>query len=150
MVVSFIGHRSLHNCKELSENIKRTITENIGREEKVVFLCGGYGDFDDLCASVCCSIKGDRKNVEIVFVTPYITEAQQKKTKALMKLGLYDSVIYPPIESVPFKFAINKRNEWMVEQSDFIIAYVCHSYGGAYQSLNYARRRGKQIVNLAE
>ena len=86
----------------------------------------------------------------MVFVTPYITEAQQKKTKALMKLGLYDSVIYPPIESVPFKFAINKRNEWMVDQSDFIIAYVCHSYGGAYQSLNYARRRGKQIVNLAE
>ena len=150
MVVSFIGHRHLYNCKELSKSIEQTITENIGGEEKVVFLCGGYGDFDDLCASVCRSIKGIRKNVEIVFVTPYITEAQQKKMKAFMELGVYDSVIYPPIESVPFKFAISKRNEWMVDQSDFIIAYVGHSYGGAYQSLNYARRRGKQIVNLAE
>ena len=148
MVISFIGHRSLHDCKELSESIKRTITENIDGQEKVLFFCGGYGGFDDLCARVCHIIKKERGNCEVVFVTPYMTEGQQEKTKQWMQLGIYDSVIYPPLEKVPLKFAINKRNEWMIDQSDFIIAYVKHSFGGAYQSLSYAHRKKKRVINL--
>ena len=67
-----------------------------------------------------------------------------------MSLELYDSIVYPPLEKTPLKFAISKRNEWMIDQSDFVIAYVEHSFGGAYQSLKYAHRKGKRIVNLAK
>ena len=150
VVISFIGHRSLYNSEDLFESVRQAVVENIDVAERVVFFCGGYGDFDDLCARVCRSIKKDIKNCEIIFVTPYMTEEQQKKIKGLMELNLYDSVIYPPLEQTPLKFAISRRNEWMVEQSDFIIAYVEYSFGGAYQSLTYARRRGKRILNLAE
>ena len=34
----------------------------------------------------------------------------------------YDDVIFPPLESVPRKFAVLKRNEWMVEEADLVIA----------------------------
>ena len=150
VVISFIGHRHLYNSNILFESVRQAIVENIDFVERVVFFCGGYGDFDDLCARACRSVKQQIKNCEIVFVTPYMTVAQQEKIKGLMELNLYDSVIYPPLEQVPLKFAICKRNEWMVDQSDFIIAYVEHSFGGAYQSLRYARRKGKRIVNLAK
>ncbi len=150
MVISFLGHRSLQNGMNLQEKVKRVIEESVDFHEKVVFFCGGYGDFDDLCACACRSIKEKWKKCEIVFVTPYITTAQQEKIKQLINAGLYDSTIYPPLENVPYRFAISKRNEWMIDQSDLIIAYVKHSFGGAYQSLHCARRRGKQLVNLAE
>lgn len=149
VVITFLGHRSLHNRNDLFEWVKKAILEKGDFSNDVVFFCGGYGDFDDLCAQVCRSIKESGQNCEIVFVTPYITVAQQEKIKWWMELGLYDSVLYPPLEQVPLKFAIGKRNEWMIDQSDLIIAYVEHSFGGAYQSLNYAQRKGKRIVNLA-
>ena len=79
-----------------------------------------------------------------------MTVGQQEKIKNWMELRIYVSFIYPPLEKVPLKFAINKRNEWMIDQSDFVIAYVEHSFGGAYQSLKYAYRKGKRIVNLAK
>ena len=150
MVISFFGHRSLYNRKDLFERVEKAIRENIDFNEKIVFFCGGCGDFDDLCARVCRSLKEEYKNCEIVFVTPYMTVSQQEKINGWMSLGLYDSTIYPPLEDVPLKFAIIKRNEWMIDQSDLVIAYVEHSHGVEYQCLNYARRKEKRIVNLAE
>ena len=41
----------------------------------------------------------------------------------LIDSKLYDSTLYPPLENVPYKFAISKRNEWMINESDLIIAF---------------------------
>ena len=149
MIITFLGHSSLYNCENLLEEIKRTIMKNINGEDNVCFYCGGYGDFDNLCAEACRLVKNEQENSEIVFVTPYITELQQEKMKYLVDSKLYDSIIYPPLECVPLKFAISKRNEWMVDRADLIIAYVKHTYGGAYKSFLYAKRRKKHIINLA-
>jgi len=54
------------------------------------------------------------------------------------------------IESVPRKFAILKRNEWMVDSAELVIAYVKYSWGGAAKTLEHARKRKKQINNLAK
>ncbi len=58
--------------------------------------------------------------------------------------------IYPPIENTPPRFAILKRNEWMMTNADVIIAYVTHNYGGAYKSLEVAKRKKKKIINICE
>jgi len=150
MIITFLGHSSLQRCVELSKKIELTIYENTSDNDNIVFYCGGYGDFDNLCVQVCQSIKRKFKKCEIIYITPYITESQQRKMRYLIETCHYDSIIYPPLENVPFKFAISKRNEWMVNEADLIIAYVNHSYGGAYKSLNYARRKKKHIINLAE
>lgn len=59
-------------------------------------------------------------------------------------------MLYPPIEKVPLKFAISKRNNWMVENSDLVIAYVNHSFGGAYKTLQAAKRKKKRIINICD
>lgn len=38
----------------------------------------------------------------------------------------------------------------MMTNADVIIAYVNHSYGGAYKSLQVARRREKEIINICD
>ena len=68
----------------------------------------------------------------------------------MLNYGLYDASIYPPIENVPPKFAILKRNEWMMTNADLIIAYIKHDYGGAYKSLQVAKRRKKNIINICD
>ena len=141
MVITFLGHSTITGSSEVLEKITETILENTRKDEKISFYCGGYGDFDNLSASACRLIKEKRPNSEIVLVTPYL--------KNLIKIELYDTIIYPPLEKVPPRYAISKRNEWMVEKADFVIAYVKYTYGGAYKALAYAQRKKKPIINLA-
>ena len=88
------------------------------------------------------------QNCEIIFVTPYITPSQQNKIKYLIDNKLYDDTIYPPLEDVLPRYAISKRNEWMIDQADLVIAFVAHEYGGAYKTLRYAERKKKKIIQL--
>lgn len=60
----------------------------------------------------------------------------------------YDDTTYPPLEGVPLKFAISKRNEWMVDQADVVVAYVQHSWGGAAATLRYAESKHKRIIRI--
>ena len=150
MIITFFGHSHFNQHEEHYEQIKRIILTNMKENEKTIFYCGGYGEFDQLCAKICCTIKSERKNCEIVYVTPYITESHQQKLKTLAKSSVYDTIIYPPLETVPLKFAISRRNKWMIDQADLIITYVEYSYGGAYKALKYAIRKKKNIINLAK
>ncbi len=136
--------------ESIRTTLKNTLEELIKTDtEKTVFLCGGYGAFDALCSS---TLRELRKHFEIqmIYVTPYMNEAQQEKMNRLIEWKEYDSIVYPPIESVPPKLAILRRNQWMVESAEIIVAFVNCSYGGAYQALKYANRKKKKIINLAE
>ena len=75
-----------------------------------------------------------------VLVLPYL----DKKTDA----SDYDYTTYPPLERVPRRYAIPRRNQWMVKESDVLVAYVLHDWGGAAAMLNYAIRRKKEIIRL--
>lgn len=150
MIITFVGHSSLANTDLLAENVRGTIEKNIEHEENVSFYCGGYGDFDNVCAKVCAELKSEIRKCEVVLVTPYITESFQGKLQMYKESNLYDSIVYPPIENTPLKYAISVRNNWMIDKADIIIAYVKYTFGGAYKSLGYARRKKKKIINLAE
>lgn len=91
--------------------------------------------------------KADFPEIELIFITPYLDKNYSKLELAKY---YYDDVIFPPIESVPRKFAILKRNEWMVKQVDLVIAYVKYSWGGAAKALEYAKRKKKRIINFAK
>lgn len=64
--------------------------------------------------------------------------------------GLYDETLYPPLESTPKRFAISKRNEYMINAADCVIAFVVHDFGGAYNSLRYAQRQHKRIIRYPQ
>ena len=70
-------------------------------------------------------LKNDFTEIELIFITPYLDKNYSKLE--FVKYH-YDNVIFPPLESVPRKFAILKRNEWMVNEADLVIAYVMYSW----------------------
>lgn len=94
----------------------------------------GRGDFDSLCARACKELKAEHPGIEAVYVTSYLGISEQARIREMQMCGLCDGALYPPLEGTPPKFAISKRNEWMMENADLIIAYVERGYGGAYQS----------------
>lgn len=148
MVIAFSGHSFVCSYDKVKKIVKEQIRNNIIDAKFVTCYLGGYGDFDEICAHACKELKQERKDIEIVYVTPYISLSAQAKIKEMQRLGLCDTSIYPPIENVPPRFAISKRNEWMIKNADLIIAYVSHNYGGAYKSLQAAKRSNKKIINI--
>ena len=150
MIITFIGHSEISNRDLVKNKVTEALREQIDTDTRVVFYCGGYGDFDNICAEACSAIKKEKPLCEIIYVTPYIGPSYQQKLKAIEETRLYDAILYPPLETVPFRYAILKRNEWMVDEADLVIAYVIRERGGAYKSMRYAIRKNKHIFNLAK
>ena len=148
MIISFAGHSAVTEENRIKESVREALRNNISKEERIVCYIGGYGEFDAICACVCRELKAEYGNLEVVYVTPYLNASEQVKIKEMLEYGLCDASVYPPIEGVPPRFAILRRNEWMMTVADLVIAYVEHNYGGAYKSLQTAKRKNKRIINI--
>lgn len=60
-----------------------------------------------------------------------------------------DETLYPEgLEKVPPRFAISRRNQWMADQSDFVLAYSRHSAGGTGSIVEYAKKKDKPVMYL--
>ncbi len=145
MIIAFCGHSKLE-YNEKTEKKLLSVLIDLAKTNPLVLYCGGYGKFDLLAKQCGKRLKKLFPETKVIFVTPYISEVYLKNKYA----GEYDEVLYPEIENVPKKYAIVKRNQYMVRQSDFVIAYVTLKFGGAYEMLNYANKLGKKYINLAE
>lgn len=148
MIVTFVGHGKMEICQQLKDKIRSVIEECINNGANL-FYCGNYGAFDYACADAVKNLKEKYPGIKSIFVTPYITEGYRKKLEFIKAQKLYDEIIYPEIETAPYRFAIVKRNEYMIDSADMVIAYVNHRFGGAYAAYEYAKRKKKTIVNLS-
>ena len=141
MTVTFCGHSQYVDTGEDEQKILTLLSQLVGDSPAELFL-GGYGAFDDFARKCGRKYQKEHPDTKLVFVTPYINKSAEK--------NMYDEIIYPPIEDKPLKFAIFYRNKWMVENADFVIAYITHTWGGAYQTYKQAKHQKKQIYNLSE
>ena len=146
MIITFCGHSSFVPTPEYEHKLLSLLQELIG-DGNTEFFLGEYGAFDAFAYECCKKFKATHPNVKLIFVTPYISPEYQKNHLNYQEKR-YDHMIYPSLENVPPKFAISRRNKWMVQKSDLVIAYIRHDWGGAYKTYQYARRLGKKICDL--
>lgn len=139
MIITFCGHRELYDEKEVKVWLER-VTENLIVNGAETFYFGGYGAFDRLAASVLAEQKKRYPQIELVLILPYLNRRKD--------ISPCDSSLYPPLESVPKKLAIVRRNRWMVDQADVVVSYVLHSWGGAAMMLEYAKQKKKRIISF--
>lgn len=140
MIITFCGHSDVAN----PDNVRRWLEQTVGdliQRGATRFYLGGYGSFDRLAASILHKVSAANPSIESILVLPYLNRDAEE--------DLYDGTIYPPLENVPKRLAIIKRNEWMVDQADVIVAYVLHDWGGANAMLQYAVRKGKRIIHYS-
>lgn len=151
--ITFCGHRDVieYNSvyKELLSTLEQFFIFSEYNGTLLEFYCGGYGTFDSMCSKAISELKEKypKSNIKKLLITPYITKSHQEKIDSMRKN--YDEVVFPPLETVPLRFAIPERNKWMVRECDYIIAYVTHGWGGAAQTLRYAYIKEKAIFRIA-
>lgn len=139
-ICSFCGHGGISYSIEVQEKVKDTI-EALITDGVDTFLLGGYGNFDIMAARTVYNLKSKYPHIKSILVVPYLNRTYNT--------DYYDETEYPAIENVPMRFAIVKRNEWMVNKADVVIAYVEHDWGGAYKTYDYAIKKKKQLINIS-
>ena len=130
MTVTFCGHSQITNQKDVEEWLSDTLNSLLYLGATTFYL-GGYVSFDILCATILRQ-KKYHPNIKLILVLPYLNTHKD--------LSLYDSTIYLPLESVPARYAIPHRNNWMIDHSDIVVAYVEHDWGCAASTLHYAQK----------
>ena len=66
-------------------------------------------------------------------------------------LNYYDEVeVCEESSDAHSKAAIQIRNRNLVDRSDLIVCCIQRKSGGAYKTMQYAEKRGKCIINLAD
>ena len=131
----FIGHREAPDSllPQLSAEIERHITE-YGVTE---FVVGKYGHFDTLAAKCVKAAKKRHPEGTLTLLLPYHPYDHPIPTPP----G-FDETFYPPgMETVPKRAAIIRANRYMVEHSDYLIAYAWHPASNAWELVEYAQKR---------
>lgn len=140
MTVTFCGHRQIYDRNEVEPWLTQTIQALID-EGADCFYLGNYGAFDRLAAWVLGTFKKKYPYIRIVLALAYRNRAYDAY--------LYDETIYPLFDNKSRSYNIIRCNEWMVRQSDVIVAYVLYGWGGAAKTLDYALAKNKRVIDYA-
>ena len=108
----------------------------------MTFCWAATGGFDAYAASLVRELKRRYPAIHSTQVLPYLDRT--------VDTAKYDGTLYPPLEKVPRRYAISRRNEYMVNEADIVVAYVTRDWGGAATTLAYARRKKKEIINYGK
>ncbi len=144
LTVTFAGHSEIgESWEKLGEVLRSIISSLFMKEQDVVFFVGRDGDFDKMVTEIILTEKQSSQKGEnlMYWVIPSGTSCavapDREKYDGMLRMG---NKYHPN--------AIRKRNELMVDYCDLLIAYVKRE-GGAQNTLNYAKKKGKEYINLA-
>lgn len=140
LACTFFGHRDCPD--DLRPLLKNVILYLIATHGVDMFYVGHQGGFDGLVRSVLRELEQEYSEVRYAVLLAYMPSERPA-------LGdISDTMLPEGIELVHPRYAISWRNNWMLQQSDFVIAYVAHSWGSAAQYMQKAIRSGKIVINL--
>ena len=137
---TFFGHR---DCPaSIKPRLREAVIDLIENHSVDMFYIGRQGAFD---AMVRLLLR------EMVLTYPHVNYAvvlERMPTKRDEFDDLSDTMLPEGIETVHPRFAISWRNKWMLKQSDYVVSYVTHSWGGAAQFVEMAKKQNKIIRQL--
>lgn len=139
---TFFGHRDCPSS--IKPKLREVLIDLIENHTVDMFYVGQQGAFDGIVRSVL---------TELVSVYPHICyavvlERLPPKRDEFDTRDYSDTMLPEGIETVHPRFAISWRNKWMLKQSDYVVTYITHSWGGAAQFATIADNQGKNVIAL--
>ncbi len=141
MTVTFFGHKD--TPKEAEETLGTVLIDLIENHGITKFYVGNNGNFDIMVRRNLDTLsKLYPINYSIVLAYMPVAKSEYE--------DFTNTVIPEGIENVTKRFAISYRNKWMIKQSDIVVTYVTHSFGGAWQFKSIAEKQGKKVIELSK
>ncbi len=162
MTVSFSGHRpdkiAGYNSSpfEVEMAIRRAFAEEIlrlSREGAHTFVSGMAPGIDLWAADEVLRLRGEGrigKDVRLVLAVPY---PNFERSFSAEWRPLYDAIVESADDVIYlshgyYRGCYNRRNDYLVDVADVVVAYYEGSNGGTRYTLRRAEKQGRCVVNL--
>jgi len=148
----FTGHRViLENDSKIQKRLESEIKRLINIDVQY-FGAGGAVGFDTIAALTVLKLKIEFPQIKLILVLPCKDQTKGWNEK--------DIKIYNQIRSTADKVVYTseyytnncmfKRNRHLVDNSSVCICYLREKSGGTAYTVNYAKQKGLNIINLAK
>lgn len=135
---------SLFGNGDAPENIKPivydAIVELIENHNIDTFFIGNNGNFDKITKAILTQLTKLYPHIKFTVCLAYIPKDKDAD---------FSNTIYPEgLESVPKRFAIIRRNQWMIEQSQYVIIYMRYTCSNTAKIAEIAEKKRKNVIYL--
>jgi len=139
---TFFGH---HDCpSDIRTQLRSVLVDLIENHSVDMFYVGKQGAYDRLVRSVLRELVQEYPQINYAVVL----ERMPRKRDEFDRADYSDTMLPEGIEVVHPRYAITWRNKWMLRQSDYVVTFITHSWGGAAQFAAMAKMQGKTVINL--
>ena len=149
----FTGHRDIPFSKidEVSANLERAVEKAV-KAGYCYFGAGGALGFDTIAAETILKMKDRYSHIRLILVLPckeqtrgWSTSAKEKYAQILQRA---DKTVY--VSEHYTRSCMHQRNRHLVDNSSLCICYLERASGGTAYTVEYARKKGLTIENIAE
>ena len=137
---TFFGHRECSDSIKIQ--LREVLIDLVTNHNVDMFYVGNQGRFDAIVHGVLRELKKEYPQIDYAVVLAYMPGKQTEYD------DYSDTMLPEGIESVHPRYVISWRNNWMLRQSDYVVTYITHSWGGAAQFSEKAKRQKKTVINL--
>lgn len=141
MTCTFFGHRDTPLI--VKPLLRQVLIDLIEQHGVTQFYVGNQGSFDAMAYCLLAEL-AQTYPIHYDVVLAYLP-----KENAPSVDGAH-TILPDGFETVPPRFAIDHRNRWMIDQSDFAVTYVRSPFGGAAKFKALAERKGKTVVEITK
>ncbi|MBQ3565835.1 MAG: hypothetical protein IJA12_01525 [Oscillospiraceae bacterium] len=142
MTCTFFGNRNTPS--DIQPKLEEILEEYIKNNKADKFYVGNHGSFDSMVLTTLRKLKKIYPHIDYTVVLAYMPTEKDN-------IYDYSETLYPEgLETVPQRFAIDRRNRWMLEKSDMVIAYARNDYSCSAKYMKLARNKKKEIINIFE
>ena len=107
------------------------------------FYVGNDGNFDVLVQSVLKEVENERKTLKYKIVLSRIGEKAKSYEQEKTVLPEGQELCLP-------KFAISKRNDWMMKKASVLVVYLSNSCSRVAKYVDRAEKKGIKVINSAK
>lgn len=148
--ISFTGHREFSHSPDIIEQLVEDIVLTYIERGYDTFLCGMAVGFDLLAGKVVLKLKEQFNDIKLVLCIPC---DNQDNRYSFNDKKLYRFLLQKADDAryVSREYSVGcmlKRDRFMVDNSNLVIAYQVSYTGGTAYTTSYARQCCKKVVNI--
>ncbi|MBS5645615.1 MAG: hypothetical protein KHW46_07630 [Clostridiales bacterium] len=142
MKVTFFGHKN--TPQEIQPKLEGILADLIENDGADTFYVGNQGCFDFMVRRTLQRLKKTYPHITYTVVLAYMPGVCTGHAPD----GCPETIYPEGMENTPLKFAIIKRNQWMIDQCDTVVTHVKYPFGGAARFKEFAEKKGKRVINI--
>ncbi len=140
---TFLGNSEIIETDALKSKIRQAIIDLIKNKGVATFYVGIKGQFETLCHRIVSEIKQSHPDIQIILIIAYVKDLEKCRYA-------FDDFYFPVLCEFGYKgWSIAKRNEWLINEADYIISYNRYQ-GRAYNYCQKARRKKKDVIEISD